>query len=116
MMEYTIVARKLEVDRELTSYVERKIAKLDRYFPRHHRPVGVKVELQRDDGATPDRRYTASARIAVQGPDIYAETSTMNPHSAVDILEAKLKEQIRKYKAKHLPKRFSLKRSSIIES
>ena len=116
MMKYTVTARKLEVDRELTGYIERKIAKLDRYFPRQHRPVGVVIELHRDESATPDKRYVVSARIEVQGPDIFAETATINPHSAIDILEAKLKEQIRKYKAKHAPKRVTLKRSRILES
>lgn len=116
MMKYTVAARKLEVDRELTNYIERKIAKLDRYFPRSHRPVGVRVELHRDEAAAPDKRYVASAHIEVQGPDLHAETATMNPHSAVDILEAKLKDQIRKYKEKHAPKRFTLKRNTSVET
>ncbi len=116
MMKYTIAARKLEVDKDLTSYIERKIAKLDRYFPRAHRPVGVSVELHRDETAAPDKRYVASAHIEVQGPDLHAETATINPHSAIDILEAKLKEQIRKYKEKHVPKRFSLKRDGSVET
>lgn len=115
-MKYTISSRKIEVDKELTSYIERKIAKLDRYFPRTHRPVGVQVELHRDEAASPDKRYVASALIEVQGPDLHAETVTMNPHSAIDILEAKLKDQIRKYKAKHVPKRFTLKRNASAET
>jgi putative sigma-54 modulation protein len=116
MIKYTVSARKLEVDRELTSYIERKIAKLDRYFPRAHRPVGARIELHRDEAASPDKRYVASAHIEVQGPDLHAETATINPHSAIDILEAKLKDQIRKYKEKHVPKRFTLKRDNLTET
>lgn len=115
MMQYTISARKLEVDKELNDYIERKIAKLDRYFPRAHRPVRARIELHRDDVASADRRYVASVHIEVQGPDLHAETATMNPHSAIDILEAKLKDQIRKYKDKNIPKRFTTKRDSVIE-
>lgn len=110
MMKYTISARKLEVDSDLESYIERKLAKLDRYFARAHRPISVRVELHRDEVATPDKRYVASARIEVQGPDLFAETATINPHSAIDILEAKLKEQIRKYKSKHSVHRFKMRR------
>lgn len=116
MMKYTIAARKLEVDSDLESYIERKIAKLDRFFARAHRPVGVRIELHRDDVASPDKRYVASARIEVQGPDLFAETATINPHSAVDILEAKLKDQIRKHKQKHLTRRFRLRRKDDLEA
>lgn len=110
MIQYTISARKLEVDQELTEYIERKLARLDKYFPRTHQPIAMRVELHRDEAAQPDKRYHASVQIEVDGPDMSAETATMNPHSAVDIVEAKLKEQIRKYKDKHSPRRLTLKR------
>lgn len=110
MMKYTIAARKMAVDSDLESYIERKLAKLDRFFARAHRPISVRIELHRDEGASPDKRFVASARIEVQGPDLFAETATINPHSAIDILEAKLKEQIRKHKAKHSVRRFRLSR------
>lgn len=111
MMQYQVSAKKFEVDRQLDSYIEKKIARLDRLFPRGHRPTQAKIELMRDESETPDKRYHAAVRIEVGGPDLFAETNTMNPHSAIDIVEAKLKEQIRKYKAKHMPRRITLKRS-----
>lgn len=112
MMQYQVSAKKLEVDRELDSYIQKKIARLDRLFPRSHRPSKAHIELSRDESANPDKRYHAGVKIEVSGPDLFAETATMNPHSAIDIVEAKLKEQIRRYKEKHAPKRISLKRSA----
>jgi len=111
MIQTTIALRKFEADAELTRYIERKLGKLDKYFPRHHQPTGLRVELHRDESADPAKRFHGLARLAVAGPDIVAETSSMNPHTVVDILEAKLKEQIRRYKDKHIPRRFTLKRS-----
>ncbi len=110
MITYQIVARKLEVDEELTEYIEKKLARLDKYFPKNHQPISMRVELRRDEAAQPDKRYHVTVQIEIDGPDMTAETATMNPHSAVDIVEAKLKEQIRKYKNKHSPRRLTLKR------
>ncbi|MFO0955683.1 MAG: ribosome-associated translation inhibitor RaiA [Candidatus Saccharibacteria bacterium] len=112
MIKHTITARKLEVDQELKEYIERKLGRLDKYFPRTHQPESMRVELHRDEAAEPDKRYHVTAQISVSGPDLQAETATINPHSAVDIIEAKLKDKIRKYKAKHSPRRFTLKRET----
>ncbi|MEI7819064.1 MAG: ribosome-associated translation inhibitor RaiA [bacterium] len=110
MIQTVFTARKFEADSELKRYVERKLSKLDRLFPRQHTPTGLNVEIHRDEGNDdPAKRYHARAKLSVAGPDIVAETASMNPHTAVDILEAKLKDQIRKHKEKHLPKRLSLK-------
>ena len=110
MIALQIAARKFEVTDELENYIERKLAKLDKYFPRNHQPTGLKVEIARDESVTPDKRYHISVQLTAPQHKMHAETATMNPHSAVDIIEAKLKDQIRKYKDKHLPKRLTLKR------
>ncbi len=110
MIQTQIVGRKFEVDAELQKYIERKLGKLDKYFPRTGQPVGMRIEILRDERADPDKRYHLSVKVDVPGNDILAETATMNPHSAVDIVEVKLKDQIRKYKEKAAPKRLSMKR------
>lgn len=114
MITLHISARKCEVNDELESYMERKLGKLDKYFPRQHQPTGMVIELTRDESVGPDKRYHISVNIAAPQHPMHAETATMNPHSAVDIIEAKLKEQIRKYKEKHTPRRLSLKRMAPI--
>ena len=110
MIALQIATRKFDLDDDLQGYVERKLAKLDRYFPRHHQPTALKVEISRDESVAPDKRYHISVQLTAPQHQMHAETATMNPHSAVDIIEAKLKDQIRKYKDKHAPKRLTLKR------
>lgn len=69
----------------------------------------MEVEIFRDPSGKEDNRYRCRAVLEVPGPDIVAEAMTLNPHAAVDIVEEKLKQQIRKYKDKAKPRRFRIK-------
>lgn len=105
MIAAQITGRQYDIDEELEKYINTKLAKLDKYFPRAYRPKGMRVEIFRDPSGKEDNRYRCSVNLEVPGPDIMAEAATMNPHSAVDIVEVKLKGQIRRYKERHIPRR-----------
>lgn len=109
MIKIHLTGRKFEIDDELRAYIDRKLGGLDKYLPRGHRNQGMSVEIFRDPSGKEDNRYKIVAILRVQGPDLVAETATINPHSAVDIAEQKLKIQIRKYKDKAKPRRVSVK-------
>jgi len=109
MIKLQLTGRKYEIDDNLRKYVFRKLGRLDKYMPRQNKAKGMSVEIFRDPSGKEDNRYKVTAVLEVPGPDIVAETATINPHSAVDIVEQKLKLQIRKYKDKHAPKRFRIK-------
>ena len=111
MIATTITGRKYEVEAELQDYIGRKLSKLDRYFPRQHQPTSMQIEVERQETAEPAKRYRVLAKVEVRGATMVAETATINTHSAVDVVEAKLKHQIREYKVKSQPRRFTLKRS-----
>lgn len=109
MIKIQLTGIKYEVDKEVTKYVNRKLGHLDKYLPKNHNAIGMMVEIFRDEGGEPDNRYKVTAVLQVPGNEIVAETATINPHSAVDIVEQKLKLQIRKYKDKHAPSRLRVK-------
>lgn len=109
MIDIHLTGRKFEIDEELKSYIDRKLGGLDKYLPKGHRNQGMTVEIFKDPSGKEDNRYKIVAVLRVQGPDLVAETATINPHSAVDIVEQKLKIQIRKYKDKSMPKRIGVK-------
>lgn len=111
MITIQLTGRKFEIDDELKKYVQKKLGGLDKYLPRGHRNQGMSVEIFKDPSGKEDNRYKVVAILRVQGPDLVAETATINPHSAIDIVEQKLKTQIHKYKEKHQPKKISLKRA-----
>ena len=83
---------------QVQKYVMRKIAKLDRYLPRHARKsvtADVKLrQVNRDHG----NKYEAEVIINVPDKRLTAKDSTVNMFAAIDIVEAKLINQMRKYK------------------
>ena len=101
MIQIQLTGRKYDIDKELKKYVHTKLGHLDRYLPRDHQSQGMSVEVFRDPSGREDNRYKVIVVLKVPGPDIVAETATINPHSAIDIVEQKLKMQIRKYKEKN---------------
>jgi len=93
-----IAGVKYEVSENTKKYVMRKIAKLDRYLPRHARKsvtADVKLkQVNRDHG----NKYEAEVIINVPEKRMTAKDSTVNMMAAIDIVEAKLITQMRKYK------------------
>jgi putative sigma-54 modulation protein len=83
---------------QVQKYVMRKIARLDRYLPRHARKsvtADVKLkQVNRDHG----NKYEAEIIINVPDKRLTAKDSTVNMFAAIDIVEAKLINQLRKYK------------------
>lgn len=90
-------------DEPTKKYVMKKIGGLSRFLPRHARKTfGGEVVLQevnRENG----NKYECDAKIMVPGKVLAAKDSTMNMMAAIDIVEAKLAEQLKKYKETNLP-------------
>jgi putative sigma-54 modulation protein len=93
-----ITGVKYQTTEQVEKYVRRKIAKLYRYLPRHARKsvtADVKLkQVNRDHG----NKYEAEIIINVPEKRLTAKDSTMNMFAAIDIVEAKLVSQLRKYK------------------
>lgn len=85
-------------DDSTKKYIKKKIGGLDRLVPRHARKsihAEVKLaEVNRDKG----NKYEVEINVTVPDKQLAAKDSTMNILAAVDIVEAKLAAQLRKYK------------------
>ncbi|MDB5167447.1 MAG: hypothetical protein JWN26_592 [Candidatus Saccharibacteria bacterium] len=86
------------LDDTTKKYITKKIGRLDRYLPRHARAsVSAEVRLKtvnRNHG----NKYEAEVMLNVPDKMITAKDSTLNVLAAVDIVEAKIVSQLRKYK------------------
>ena len=89
---------KYEVDKKTLKYVMEKVGKLDRYLPAHARrtmTADVKLkQVNKDHG----NKYEAEVIVHVPDRVLTASDTTFNMMAAVDIVEAKLIAQLRKYK------------------
>jgi putative sigma-54 modulation protein len=93
---------KYDVNDATRKYVLKKIGSLDRYMPLHARKsatANIKLkEVNRDHG----NKYEAEVVLTLPDKTITAADSTMNMMAAIDIVEAKLITQLRKYKQKRM--------------
>ncbi len=98
----TVTGVKYDVDDTTKQYVMQKIGSLDRFLPRHaRRSASVEVflkEVNRNQG----KQFEAEILLSVPDKKITAKDTTINMLAAVDIVEAKLSTQLRKYKEMHV--------------
>ncbi len=86
---------------ELRKYVTKKIGKLDRYLPRHARDsVHVEVSLK-ETKSKEKKQCTCEVIVYLPKEALTAKEATLNMFAAVDIVEAKIKNQLKKYKDLH---------------
>lgn len=87
-----------KVDDNTSKYVMKKIDRLCRYLPRHaKKTVSAEVKLSEvnyDHG----NKYEAEIIVNVPGKVLTAKDATVNMFAAIDIVDAKLKVQLRDYK------------------
>ena len=99
----TITGIKYDLTDNTKKYVEKKIGTLDKYLPKHARKsasADVKISQINNPGGN---KYEVEVIINVPDKVITASDSTMNVLAAVDIVEAKLSGQLRKYKQASVP-------------
>jgi len=109
LLKINLIARNYHLDSELSKYINRKLGALDRYLPKEHQSGQMRVEIFRDPSGKQNNRYSCKAYLAVPASKLIAHASTVNPHAAVDIVEEKLKMQIKKYKQRYQPRRLGFK-------
>lgn len=99
----TITGIRYDLTDNTKKYVEKKIGSLDKYLPKHARKsatADVKISQIDNPGGN---KYEVEVTITVPDKVINAADSTMNVLAAVDIVEAKLTGQLRKYKEASVP-------------
>src|ERR1700683_5209357 len=84
MIRFDITGRNFEVDEKLRDYIDDKLG-----------------GLEDDPGGREDNRYVCEAILMVRGDRLVSREGTLNMYAAIDIVEAKIKAQLVKYKEKH---------------
>ena len=93
-----------DLNDELHKYVVKKIGRLDQYMNRHVRESAhAEVKLKE---SKIKKRTQATCEVILHLPHetMMTKETTLNMYAAVDIVEAKLKNQLKRYKNKHNPR------------
>lgn len=99
--KYEVKGVSADSDEKLKKYVAKSVAKLERYMPKKARESArVEVKLKENNGQS-DKKCTAELVVHMPHETLTAKESTINMHAAIDIVEAKLVNQLRKYKETH---------------
>lgn len=98
-----ITGIKYTVDDQTKKYIKKKIGRLDRFLPRHARKTASADVKLRQINADHSNKYEAEVVLTLPGKRLTASDSTLNMLAAIDIVEAKLVSQLKKYKETSLP-------------
>lgn len=90
-----------DIDAKLKVYVTKKLSRLEKYIPKHARQsVHMEVFLK-EIKIKAKKECECEVILHLPHETITTKEATINMFAAVDIVEAKLKNQIKKYKMKH---------------
>jgi len=100
-MKLVLTTHNLTLTKAIEQHLEDRLGKLDHF---DKQAVDARVTLELDHKRAPDKQFTCSIRLAVPGPDLFAEDSESDLYAAIDLVTKKLEQQIRKrhnkYKAR----------------
>ncbi len=92
----------LDLGADIKKYIARKIGRLDKYIPRHARESARAEAKLRETNNRLGNKYECEVILHLPGGTIQAKEATLNMFAAVDIVEAKLRNQLVKYKSAHI--------------
>ena len=95
-----------KVDESFKKYVEKRLGKLDRYLPRGSKKDVVIKAIVSEIGKNKGEKYEISVAMDIPGGKVIAaKDECSNVFAGVDLVEAKLTGQIRRYKLEVQPHR-----------
>ena len=95
-----------KVEEPFKKYTEKRIGKLDRYLPRGFKKDVVVKIIVSEIGKNKGEKYEISAAMDIPGGKVIAaKDECSNVFAGVDLVEAKLTGQIRRYKLEVQPHR-----------
>lgn len=95
-----------KVEEPLKKYVEKRLGKLDKYLPRGSKKDIVMKVVVAGIGKSKGEKYEISVAMEIPGGKVIAaKDECTNVFAGVDLVEAKLTGQIRRYKLEVQPHR-----------
>ena len=91
----------MHIDPKLYAYAIKKIGKLDKYISKHARVSAHAEVILKEEVLKTKKNYICEVLMHLPHDILTTKESTMNVFAAVDIVEAKLKNQLKKYKELH---------------
>jgi putative sigma-54 modulation protein len=96
-MKLILSTHNVTLTKAIEDHIMVRIEKLE-HFDRW--AVNARVTLEHDHTRVPERQFKCAMRLAVRGPDLFAEDAESDLYAAIDKVTKKIEQQIRKRHSK----------------
>lgn len=96
-MKLILSTHNVTLTKAIEDRVVKKIEQLEHF---DNRAVDARVVLEHDHKRAPEKQFCCSMRLAMRGPDLFAEARESDLYAAIDVVEKKLEQQLRKRHSK----------------
>lgn len=101
LQKFEIQGVHYDIDDSLRKYVNKKIGGLDRYLSKHNRTSAHGEVFLKETQAKNKINSECEVSLRLPHQTIVIKESALNMYAAIDIVEAKIKLQLKKYKELH---------------
>ena len=103
MIPCDITGRNFELETKVKDYATDKIGALEKFVPRQMRQsTHAQIVLELDPNGREDNQYVCEVVLGIHGEVLTSKEGTINIYAAIDIVEAKLRHQLRTLKSKQV--------------
>jgi ribosomal subunit interface protein len=93
----------LVVDQPMRKYIDKKIGGIDKYIPRKSRGSAHAEVFLKEEKAKKNNSYVCDVTLYLPHQTIIVKEKALSMYTSIDVAEAKLKSQLKKYKELHTP-------------
>ena len=101
-MNLILNTHNITLTKAIQDHVQSRISQLERL---DRFAVDARVMLEHDTSKATDKQFKCSMRLAMPGPDLFAEDSETDLYAAIDLVAKKIEQQIRKRHGKYKARR-----------
>jgi len=103
-MKFILTTHNVTLTKAIEDHILTRIWKLEHLDPF---AIDARVTLTHDTTKPTDRQFKCAIRLAVRGPDLFAEDAESDLYAAIDLVAKKLEQQIRKRHNKYKARKHS---------
>jgi putative sigma-54 modulation protein len=103
-MKLVLSAHNVPTSEAIERRIQENIDKLAQHDPR---AIEARVTIEHDTTRAPEKAFKCAMRIAVPGPDLFAEDCESNLYAAIDLVTKKIDQQMRTRHSKQISKNHS---------
>lgn len=96
-MKFILSTHNITLTKAIEDHILARIDKLEHLY---ERALEARVIIEHDHTRGEDKAFKCSIRLAVRGPDLYAEDVEADLYAAIDVVAKKVEQQVRKMRSK----------------